>query len=674
MSQSLREAAQGISEKYLKQLSTSDLQAIEQDNVSAISTRGLQIIAAGKQDLGAGEFLDVGTSIAGALTGAAMGAAVTGPFAPLGAVAGGIIGGALGAFGGEAAEDVIAGRNLNLGFGSGGAGKAAAESALWDTVFLGAGKIIRPVAARMGLDPSRLFNRVTGRDAGTASKPAERIYQEFPENSQESLQQIQQILTAEGGSLTAFQTGKSPFVREFAEQIANIGFLSSDMMEKRISQNTEIFQRGFQEMIQGIDPTLAKSSSDLGRAIVETIDTGESLVKNYYSKELDSIIQASGSMKVDTGLIQRAINNFIGNAKTDIEIALTDSTMGVLRDRAGKLVLESSIINPVTNNPFKLSKQANLKSLIEYQKMLTKAIEKKRPSLTNIDADEAAFRELGQAERQVKDAITETIARINPKLAESYRDLNKFYATSMNSLYPEAIGNDLIRAGNKEMYTTLGNLIAGNGDVDKIAKLMSSIDSSFDVAKKTGLEFTGNVNTPERARALMRQSFIANRIADPSTNALDVRRIEKLSNDLKNINVQKRYRTVLKEDYPKFKTFVDGVKASAIRPEAGVLSLSIRGREVGAAMQVASIGAAAGAGAIAAGALGAIAAPLAVFALPVVAAKVALNKAAASRLLMLDSIVRKNPGVSPELISAQVAKILDELSDDDMEDIREGIF
>ena len=674
MSQSLREAAQGIPEKYLRQLSTKDLQAIEQDDVAAISTRGLQIIATGKQDLGAGEFLDVGTSIGGAITGAAMGAAFSGPFAPAGAIVGGIVGGALGAFGGEAAEDVIAGRDLNLGFGGGGAGKAAAESALWDTVFLGAGKIIKPVATRFGLDPSRLFNRITGRDPGAAPKPAERVYQEFPENSQESMQQIQSILRAEGGSLTAFQTGRSPVVREFAEQIANIGFLSSDMVEKRITQNTEIFQRGFQDMIQGIDPTLAKSSSDLGRAIVETIDTGESLVKNYYSRELDSIIQASGSMKVDTGLIQKAISGFIGNAKTDLEIALTDSTLGVLRDRAGKLVLESSIINPVTNNPFKLSKQANLKSLIEYQKMLTKAIEKKRPSLTNIDADEAAFRELGKAETQVKDAITATIAQINPKLADSYRALNKFYATSMDSLYPEAIGNDLVRAGNKEMYTTLGNLIAGNGDIGKIAKLLSSINSSFDIAKKTGLEFTGNVNTPERARALMRQSFIANRIADPATNALDVRRIEKLSDDLKNINVQQRYRTVLGEDYAKFKTFVDGIKASTARPEAGVLSLSIRGREVGAALQVASIGAAAGAGAITAGTLGAIAAPLAVFALPVVAAKLALNKAAASRMLMLDAAIKRNPAISPELVAAQVTKIFEEFSDDDMEDIREGIF
>lgn len=678
MANTLREAIQEIPEKYARQLSLEDLVAIQKNDVNSVSTRGLQIIASGKQDLGLGEYIDVGASISGAIGGAALGASVTGPFAPIGATVGGIVGGAIGAFGGEVAEDVIADRDVNIGFSSGGAGRAAAESALWDTAFLGAGKVIGPIAARVGISPSQLFNKITGANPGAAAKPSNRVYQEFPENSQESLSQIQSILTEQGGSLTGVQTQKAGFLREFSEQIANVGFLSGEMMEKSATRNVEIFQRGFNDMMQGIDPSLAKGSSDLGQAIVETIDTGERLVKNYYGTALDSIIAKAGTTKVDTGIIQRSIDDIMKKATTDLEIALTDSTISVLRDRSGKLVLDSKIINPVTNNPFKLSKSADLGSLIAYQKMLTKAVEKKRPSLNNLDADEAAYRELGIAERKVKDAITETIARINPKLAKQYVSLNRFYGKSMDALYPEAIGNDLIRAGSKEMYTTLGNVIAGNGDIGKIRKLMSSLDKSFAIAKKTGQPFTGNINTPDRAKALIRQSFIANRIADPATNALDVRKIGKLSEDLKNINTQERYRTVLGDSYPQFKTFIDGVKAVSGKPEAGVLSLSIRGREVGAGLQVAAgLGAGAVGGAMATGAAGAalsIMGPLAVFGIPVVAAKIALNKNAANRLLMLNQAVIKNPQISLSLVSAQVAKILESLSDDDMEDIREGVL
>lgn len=675
MAKTLSEALQEIPKKYVAQLSTDDLVAIQGNDVGSVSTRGLGIMASGRQDLGIGEFLDVGTSIGGAISGAALGTAV---MPGVGTVLGGVIGGAVGAFGGEVAEDAIAGREVDIGFGSGGAGRAAAESALWDSAFWGAGKVIGPIATKMGVSPSQLFNKITGANAGSAAKPSSRVYQEFPENSQDSLRQIQDILTDQGGSLTAVQTQKAGFLREFSEQIANVGFLSGEMMERSAARNTEIFQRGFEQMMSGIDPSLAKGSSGLGQAIVETIDTGEKLVKNYYGTALDSMIAKAGTTKVDTGIIQQAIDGVMKGAKTDLEIALTDSTIAVLRDRSGKLVLDSKIINPATNNPFKLSKSADLGSLIAYQKMLTKAVEKKRPSLNNIDADEAAYRELGVAERKVKDAITETIARINPKLAKQYKSINKFYGKSMDALYPEAIGNDLIRAGSKEMYTTLGNVIAGNGDIGKIRKLMSSLDKSFAIAKKTGQPFTGNINTPERAKALIRQSFIANRIADPATNALDVRKIARLSDDLKSINMQERYRTVLGDSYPQFKTFIDGVKASSNKPDAGVLSLSIRGREVGAGLQVAAgLGAMGVGGAMASGAAGAalgILGPLAVFGLPVVAAKIALNKTAANRLLMLNQAVIKDPQLSIDLVSAQVAKILDSLSDDDMEDIREGVL
>lgn len=678
MAKTLSEALQEIPKKYVDQLSTEDLVAIQSNDVSGVSTRGLGIIANGKQDLGMGEYLDVGTSIGGAISGSMIGAAVTGPFAPAGAVIGGIIGGAVGAFGGEVAEDAIAGRDVNAGFGAGGAGRAAAESALWDSAFWGAGKVMGPIATRLGISPSQLFNKVTGANKGGAPKPSNRVYKDFPENSQDSLRQIQEILTEQGGSLTGVQTQKAGFLREFSEQIANVGFLSGEMMEKRAAANTEIFQRGFNDMMTGIDPSLAKGSSDLGQAIVETIGTGEALVKNYYGTALDSLITKAGTTKVDTGLMQQAIDGVMKGAKTDLEIALTDSTISVLRDRSGKLVLDSKIINPATNNPFRLSKSADLGSLIAYQKMLTKAVEKKRPSLNNIDADEAAYRELGIAERKVKDAITETIARINPKLAKQYKALNKFYGKSMDALYPEAIGNDLIRAGSKEMYTTIGNVIAGNGDIGKIRKLMSSLDKSFSVARKTGQPFTGNINTPERAKALIRQSFIANRIADPALNTLDVRKIGKLSDDLKNINTQERYKAVLGESYPQFKTFIDGVKAVAEKPEAGVLSLSIRGREVGAGLQLAAgLGAGAAGGAMATGAAGAVLTmmgPLAVFGIPVVAAKIALNKTAASRLLRLNQAVVKDPQLPIDVVSAQVAKILDALSEDDMEDIRVGIF
>ena len=72
MANTLREAIQEIPEKYARQLSLEDLVAIQKNDVNSVSTRGLQIIASGKKDLGLGEYIDVGASISGAIGGAAL--------------------------------------------------------------------------------------------------------------------------------------------------------------------------------------------------------------------------------------------------------------------------------------------------------------------------------------------------------------------------------------------------------------------------------------------------------------------------------------------------------------------------------------------------------------------------------------------------------------------------
>lgn len=676
MPNTLIDAYARIPQKYKDMLSADDLTAIEDGNFDRMSTRGLRVLDIGSKDLGAGEYLDVGTSMAGALGGAALGSAI---LPGIGTAVGGVIGGALGAFGGEVAEDVIASRDVDVGFGQGGAGRAAAESALWDGIFMGSGTVVRKIAGAMGINPGSLLNSVTG----IGKQPQTRKYIDFPEGTEDSIRQIQEILHESGGGLTVSQTGKAGVARTFLEQIANIGTFSSSMMAKRIEENIDIFRQGFRAMMDGIDPSLARTSSDLGEAIVGTIEAGEKIVKSYYGAGMDALIEKAGGMKVDTTLISKAIDDIFKNAKTDIEVFLTEGAQKVLGERASVLAGASIIIDPATKNPFRYAKIADLDSIIKYQQSLTKRIEAKRPSITNINSDEVAYRELSAAEKKIKDAISATIARLGDSgkdLASEYKALNKFYGESINALYPESIGNNIIQAGNREAYSSLGNIISNAGDIGKIRGIMKSIDTAFAAAKKAGVEISGEINTPERAKGLLRQSFLLNKLTDVSTHGLDIKRLERIASDLKNDSVKQKYVAILGESYPQFKTFIDGAVLSSKKPGTGLFSLSIRGREVGAAVQAASFGqtlfgATAGAAASAAGlgVAGATLAPLSIFAIPVVAAKVALNREATQRLLGLNKIVSANPSIGVEVVGAQVAKILNALSEDDMEDIRLAI-
>ena len=128
MADSLKSILQGIPVKYINEISTSDLMAINEDRTEDVSTSALEIISRGNKDLGMLEFLDIGGALAGAGTGAAIGTAV---LPGIGTAIGTVIGGAVGTFAGEVTEDLIADREVNLGFRRSARGSCARSSNLW---------------------------------------------------------------------------------------------------------------------------------------------------------------------------------------------------------------------------------------------------------------------------------------------------------------------------------------------------------------------------------------------------------------------------------------------------------------------------------------------------------------------------------------------------------------
>lgn len=653
-------------DKYLQQLSDADLEALDRDDIASVSDAGLKILEQGQQDLGAGEYLDIGTSIAGALSGAALGSFG----GPVGAIAGGVIGGALGAFGGEVAEDVIAGRDVDYGFKEGGAGYEAAQSVMWDAAFMGGGRIVRPIAQKLGIPLPQWFNRAMGTDPGTIPKPATVVLEDLPRNSLESKQQIQRILTNEGGTLTGFQTGNAPRINEFAEQIANVGFLSKEMLAKNTEKNTQILSEGIQQLYQGIDPMLTRTSSDLGSSLVDVVMTGKKLVSSFYGEGLEALKAKVAGKVTSTDIINKTLSEFSQENKDMLGTALRKNSQKTVGELSGDLTRQSPIVDEI-GNPFRLARTTDVKSLIRWQQDLTQAIDDLSPFYNNVNADAVAARQLKGLEVKIKDAITRTIARIDPAVAVGYRELNRFYAESLGSLLPKGISQSIITAGDRQLYTTIGNLISGTAsDINKTKQLLSSIKAAFKIAKKTKKKFTGDINSPERATALVRQSFIGARISDPATNGIDLKKLSAISDQLQTNKGAELYKTVLDGDYATFKTFVDAAKIVGEQPSQGVLSLAVRGREFGAVIQ--TVGSAAALTTMTPG-LG-LGSAAVIFGLPVMAAKMATNKKAVNRFLMLDNALKRNPQLRPEDVAAQIAKILDEFSDVDLEDIREGLF
>jgi len=656
----------GVPEKYIDQLSTADLNAIGDGNYDAISTAGLNTIGDGKEDLGVGEYTDAATGITGSVVGGVLGA----PFGPPGIYAGSVIGGVVGTVVGEVAEDLYAGRGLNMGFGKGGAGNAASWSGALDLTIPVVGKGFKVAADLLGINKKGFMGLFTSR---TPKPPATtQGLRELPAGSVESKLQTQDYLQERGGTLLASQTGRQGVFGRFGEGIANVGTASKGVMVSVFDRNADIFAGGFREMINDIDPLLARTQSGLGEALVGVVKDSEVALKEYYGKALDEIVTRAGPTPINVSQISSAIDKVFADNTSTIMTHLSKGTQKLLRESADHLQYESVILNPTTLNPFRLAKTANVETLIQYQRSLTREIETMRPSVLNPTGNAVAFRELSIMEGQVKEAISATISRNSPEAAQAYKELNKFYGQTLSNLYPDLISNNIIAAAEKGGYESLGRLVVGATDINKVRSLMGTIDTAFIAFEKRGGEYLGDINTPERAKALIRQSFLQDTLTKKITDGVDVAGLTRIADNLGDPRTEELYKAILGEGYGGFKALMNGLKETSEGVPSEFMSLSLRGREMAAGMNtVTSISSVSAAGGFLGGVPGILAANLAVFGVPYVLAKVATNPVAARRLLMLSSGVNRGVLNDPKLVSAQVAKIFEALSDEDRQDIRE---
>ena len=648
MSESLLQVVRSLDRDQIQQLiPRSDLEAIAEGRDSEVSRACLQAIRGLQTSLGAGEFIDVGTSVAGALAGASYGAAA----GPIGAAVGGLVGGAAGAFGGEIIEDLLAGREIQAGLERGGAAREAVNSALWDTAFLGAGKIVRGIGRALDIDAGRLLGIVRAQDK---APDVTKIADDFDEESVAGLQQINNYLISKGGGLTGFQTGQETAIGRFIEGIANIGTLSSGMLAKRNETNAKILDDFSKKYIDD----MAVSLEDMGQVVSDVSEAGVRATRSAYERTLEGIAADAGNKTVSTSNIAKAIKAISADTQTMIESTMSKQAAKVLRDRANVLTQTSPIVD-TSGQAFTRAKTSDVGSLIEYQKKLTRITNDARPSPTNPGSD-SVYRELTTAEKKVKDAIQQTLNDIEPSIGQRYTEANRAYGEALNTLRPSLISNKFANAANKEAYTQLGKVVLGKRAED-IRTLMGSIDTAFaQIGRPKGAVDTQElVRSAEEAKKLIRRSYLSE-IMKGEGNVLKNETLGKLANRFKSKTENQVAKEIFGEEFGQFKFMIGALEKITQSASPEFMALSIRGRELS---QLSNLGQ----GAIGVGlaSTGGFLGALAIFGVPAVLARISLSKTASQRMLRLANDLGKNPDRPPEIIAAQVAKVLDALPEDD---------
>lgn len=582
-------------------------------------------------------------SIAGGLAGAAYGTAI---LPGVGTVIGGILGGAAGAFTGSLASDVY--QDERLDFES--ALKEGAISATFDTVTLGVGKLVRPVARSLGVNTADLVMNLIGRGDSNAPKALTKLSSDVAAGSKQSKQLTQELLEAGGGSLSALQTGQAGFVRATAEEIGEIGLFSAGQATKRIAANNAALYRESQRLIDGIDPMLARLPEAVGEEIYGVVEAGRRAASQLYADGLAKITKEYGERRINPSRFKTAAKLFDRELITEAGDLRAPATKALMKDLNERLFMMPSI---------------STKTLFDLDKVISSNIDEAMPG--NAFASSRAVQQLSELRTRLRGALEKTLEKQPKGLGEAYLELKKNYGKSQGDLLPK-LGQNVIRAAKDGDYSRLGNLLIKQTNVNKIEMFMRSIDRAYiDIAKANKGKAAADlivpgVKTAAQAKALVRQSFIKNMLTKAEDASTDFKTLKGLASGANSPEGVARSKAILGDAYPDFSRLMNAIHDSSVDGKRGLFSLAVRSKEISAGIKIGQAPALLGGGAA-----GLIGLPMAaaILTVPSVLAKIATNKRAVNRLLALEGTVKRTVDIKPELVVSGLAKVFAELSDED---------
>ena len=592
---------------------------------------------------------EVPGAIGGAITGAAAGSMV----GPIGTIVGGLAGGALGSAGGSLASDAAAGEDLDFGE----AGKEAAISVAFDIATLGAGKVLKPVAHALGMSGNGLNGLF--RTAKKSNIEDEIVdVSKINAGTKESLRITQKFLEEKGSTLTAAQLGQVNFLRTIGEGIGDIGVVSGRMAAGRIEKNNDIIHAAIKDLSEGgLDIGTDQTFKGAGEVLYGAVTAGRTAARSLMDDGIKSLTKKHGMKKVSTMPVVKALRKFkaanVRNITDDVRkgtLSKTDELMDRLMLQSGKIVS---------------AKQADLGTLIAFEKSIQRDINKAMPSVSNSFSDPQAVAELTQLKKAIQGGITESLNKINPEAGSTYRALNSAYSETMTDLMPDSLGSVFAKASMDE-FDALGKLMISGTDQSKIGKMMKSLDKAYAVAKKAKIDMSDYpAKTADDARKFIRQGYVK-QVFSTVNDATDLSKFAGKAAMLGSTEAMTRAKAVLGPDFNNYKKLVNAISDTSTGASSNMFGLAIRQKEVGTLTGMAQVGGAGAAGVGTAG-LGAVGILLA----PVIMSKLATNKRAVNMLLGLDAKVTRG-AIDPDNIPAAVGKILESLDDHDKEDIRKA--
>jgi len=593
------------------------------------------------------ENLDIPAGLVGAY-GGGKAAAIATAGNPYAILAGTIVGGATATFGGEVAEDVLQGKEIDYG----NATKEALISAGIDTgLFVGGkgavvlGKLIKRNLP-LGISPDE-----TAREFLAQAPVGEAVA-----GSEESIRASQRLLSEQGATLTPYQATGG---KELTQRIADTGILSQSVGQRNYDRVNEIVQESFDELLLGVGREGIQPSV-LGQEMFSVIDQGRNAAFNIYEQGMNDVISRVGKTRVNTGQFKRQVERFIESGQR----AGKKQGFNMLDDNAREFAL--NVVNDLSR-----MKNMSASNLIDYEKKLMRDM-KKFSDLNSDSYNNEAARDLAQMSEMIRMAVQRELKRIDPKAAAEYAAIKKAYGETIEGILPTNV-KGLVENAKAGQYAALGQLAASSGSLDNLNSMIKSLRTSHAAIRKAG-------GTPpaslDEAMAKLQEGYLKQLMPTLGSGDFDIQKFKKLAAQFERGKDSEKLKILFGDKAPKVRQLFNLMSEASQFPTSNIGELMLRTKEYSAGTELLRFGPSLVAGTAAApvvGTTGGLVGAGAILTLPIFLAKAAYKPANVNRLIAFQNKKFKNNDAMLVAAGNVVADIMMSLSEEDQAEIRNYI-
>ncbi len=616
-------------------LTIDQLNAIAAGDFSSVSEDDLQDLYSSGKESEIGGLETVGSIVGGIGAGAALGTLGAGP---VGTIVGGIAGGAIGAFGGEALEDLVNGKEVDLKKAT----KEGAISAGFDVATLGAGKILRPVfrlttTSKLSSGFKNLLDQISPTQGSRASSA-----------------QTQQILEEGGSSLSPRSIEGIGPIRRLFNELGEVGFISRGMFEQDAKKRRSVI---LSNLARWTNSESALTTSELGQSMFNIVEAGRVAASKSYGDGLEALSKKAGSTKFPSNSIMFEISRFLEKNVDDFGSTLSNKTKSIAEDM-------QQVLRPNGGQPI----VANFNSMAQFQKRLNASIDDAMPGGANPNKTVAS--ELSELSTRVKSGIEKAVEKKSTGLYKQYKELNSGYKELIDGIMPPMNAN-LISQAKKASFDAFGSMLVSRQNTSSIKAFMKSLDKSFEAIKKAKGDLPEGIKNAKQAKEIVRSSYVRNLLSAGDEDAIFN---QATINKFNKPDAQKRMAAVLGEDFPEFKKLINAVGDSLQSTPMGAFALALRSREIQGLLIAGPTAFAGLTGDLDSAQQTAAVSAVGVLGLPVVLYKLSKNPAAVKRLISLEKTAKQKPNVTPEFIVSSLSKVFSALNEDDKKSIKEELY